>query len=231
MRVFHSRIDNPAVRDSAARKQRCHLPPTNRSILSSAVLRPSVRGAEFLAGVFNALSCDVIALDGDGRVVALSDSAEQIIRHGTLLRRSRTTLIAAEPIRRKFEAAVRRCSATTHDVNEPIVITVSGARHQISALRIAPLSRSSHHFGCAAIVILDRTSSPPEKVLLPELLARFTPAETTIAHALLRGQSPSEIARRRDVSIATVRSQIKSVYAKAGVTNRGEFTGKALAGA
>lgn len=46
---------------------------------------------------------------------------------------------------------------------------------------------------------------------------RLTVAETDVALALFRGESRAELARRRGVTAETLRSQIKSIYAKTGV--------------
>jgi DNA-binding CsgD family transcriptional regulator len=48
-------------------------------------------------------------------------------------------------------------------------------------------------------------------------------AELLVVEALLRGGSVSEIARLRGVSPLTVRNQIRSAYAKLGVSSRGEL--------
>ena len=57
----------------------------------------------------------------------------------------------------------------------------------------------------------------------------LTPAESDIIRALLRGESYASIARARDASIHTVRTQISSAYAKLGVSSRSELlSGRAL---
>lgn len=51
----------------------------------------------------------------------------------------------------------------------------------------------------------------------------LTPAEEDILRALAANKSPKAIAKDRSVSVATVRSQIKSVYAKLSVHSREEL--------
>ena len=46
---------------------------------------------------------------------------------------------------------------------------------------------------------------------------RLTPAEVTVVRFLARGLAPREIAVRRETSINTVRTQLKSAMAKIGV--------------
>jgi DNA-binding NarL/FixJ family response regulator len=47
----------------------------------------------------------------------------------------------------------------------------------------------------------------------------FTPSEARVASALVEGLSPKAIARRHDVSLSTVQTQVRSVLSKVG-TNR-----------
>jgi len=62
------------------------------------------------------------------------------------------------------------------------------------------------------------------------MVARLTPAEREVSLALLRGERAAQIARRRRVSVYTVRSQIKSIYAKAGVSGYAEYLAKVRLG-
>ena len=48
----------------------------------------------------------------------------------------------------------------------------------------------------------------------------FTPAERRLAEAMLRGASPGDYALGQGVSLATVRTHLRSVYAKAAVASR-----------
>lgn len=60
-------------------------------------------------------------------------------------------------------------------------------------------------------------------------LSVLTPAEQLVASLLLSGASRAEIAARRGVSLATIASQLTSLYDKFGVTTRAELV--ALLGA
>lgn len=56
----------------------------------------------------------------------------------------------------------------------------------------------------------------------------LTPQETRVVEALLRGDSPGQIARRHRVSIATVRTQIRNATLKAGVAGMRELVADVL---
>lgn len=51
----------------------------------------------------------------------------------------------------------------------------------------------------------------------------LTSAERAVAEALLRGEKVEAIAAGRGASVSTVRNQIRSVYAKLGVSSRAEL--------
>ena len=62
----------------------------------------------------------------------------------------------------------------------------------------------------------------PEKPDGAGTLAQFslTPAETRLALAIAEGKSLSALAEQNDVSLHTVRNQLKSVFAKTGVSRQ-----------
>lgn len=52
---------------------------------------------------------------------------------------------------------------------------------------------------------------------------QLTAAETRLLQALMQDQTPKQIAARLELSIHTVRSQLASLYAKAGVRSQREL--------
>nr|WP_237488880.1 helix-turn-helix transcriptional regulator [Microbacterium sp. TL13] len=57
---------------------------------------------------------------------------------------------------------------------------------------------------------------------LSPALTPLTPTERELAHLLRTTRSASEIARARGVSVNTVKSQMRSIYGKLGVSRREE---------
>jgi len=51
----------------------------------------------------------------------------------------------------------------------------------------------------------------------------LTAAEARLAEALLLGLTPIDIAEQRNVSMPTVRTQLRSLFAKTGVTGQAEL--------
>ncbi|MEO9162153.1 MAG: helix-turn-helix transcriptional regulator, partial [Casimicrobiaceae bacterium] len=51
----------------------------------------------------------------------------------------------------------------------------------------------------------------------------LTPAETKVALAMMDGADVSEIAARNSVSVATIRSQLQSLFAKTGTRRQAKL--------
>jgi DNA-binding CsgD family transcriptional regulator len=72
------------------------------------------------------------------------------------------------------------------------------------------------------------------QAISPEVLRSFydlTPAEAELVGLLTEGMSLEEAARRRGVTINTVRSQLKAAFAKTGTSRQGELIRLVLTGA
>jgi DNA-binding CsgD family transcriptional regulator/PAS domain-containing protein len=193
------------------------------SLLSLAVGRESGR---VLTGAFDALSVAALALNAFGRIVAASQAAEALlceervigVRHGRL----RGATIAAA---RALDGVLAPFLTLQRTPPEPAAAELRG-NGQTLRIRVSmlPRHRFAAGFSATTLVVIEAPPAPP---LTPELAALLTPAELDIATALLRGERPSQIAARRGVSISTVRSQLKVIFAKADVSGQIEFVARA----
>ena len=61
----------------------------------------------------------------------------------------------------------------------------------------------------------------------PQLLGALSPRETDILQLIAHGLSNKEIARRLDIGPETVKSHLKSVFAKLGVERRSQAVSRA----
>ncbi len=111
---------------------------------------------------------------------------------------------------------------------------VSDARRIVNARRAADGSvvavlvlavgadQSVHAFGDSASAVLTFVDPHAARPLDPVLVAQafdLTPAESRVAIQLAQGHTIEQIARNNGVSMATVRTQLKSLFAKTR-TNR-----------
>ena len=140
-------------------------------------------------------------LPGD-RLSLRDDSASALLlRAMAELRSPRPTSVRSIPIRANVEAG----AAVLH------VIPISG--------------QSSELFdGAFGMVVITPISSPdiPNSTLL-QALFDLTPAETRVARGIAEGLRLKELARNHGVTLETVRSQIKGIFAKTGTSGQSEL--------
>jgi DNA-binding NarL/FixJ family response regulator len=68
---------------------------------------------------------------------------------------------------------------------------------------------------------LGHAASPPAEMLCD--VFGFSSAEADVAAALSGGASAEDVARQRNVSLTTIRSQIRSILGKSGTENLRDF--------
>ena len=99
-------------------------------------------------------------------------------------------------------------------------------------VRVLPLDEKSELVrtpgGPFALVFISRGTSPLRADELVQLFA-LTPSEGELVRLLSQGLSPTNCADRRGVSVATVRTQLKFVYAKTGVSSLPQLMSLVLA--
>lgn len=95
-------------------------------------------------------------------------------------------------------------------------------------VRVAPLPEDSvlarHGTGPLAMVLV-AVGIPPRSEEELRALFGFTPSEAALARLLASGLAPVEIAEIRAVSLATVRTQLASLFAKTGTHSQAQFVG------
>lgn len=204
-------------------------------------------GARVLAGALDGLSIHTIILDGLGRCTHLSPYAEALISAGSPLTIRTDRLRLSHGLKATAECPqVQRTINLDSDL-QPCVdcvtrtafsrgahcrncsILIQGPFGCLAHLRISAVPRDQHEisFGAAAIIVMDSPETRSLAELRPDVAALLTRAETDVAVELLNGRRPAEIALRRGVSIETIRSQIKRMYAKLDVTGLVEFIARA----
>lgn len=194
----------------------------NAATLSSAL---KSEGTRLLAGALDGLSLAAVVLDGFGRIVAMTPAAEKILCRGTLLRANSGGIAAAAAQESAtLDAAVQGSLGNLWDAGIASAFPMRGRNGSSAHIRVSPLPRDNDiGFGAAAMIVIDKAGDPDcAPHTRPECFG-LTPAETEVARAIISGRRATHIARERCVSIQTVRAQIKSIYAKAGLHSRAEL--------
>jgi DNA-binding CsgD family transcriptional regulator len=178
-------------------------------------------------GAFDAVSVAAIILDGFGRVAAMSAAAEKIVREQKFLCIRNGRLEGINEIFDQVDAAIRKCLIQKGATQ--IGVPSYASKGSSVTLGVAPFPREACEdvFGAAVIVLVEHEPNVSHKSLRSDLVVMLTPAEREVATALLQGARPYDIAKRRAVSVETVRSQIKNIYQKSGVSGYVEFVTQA----
>jgi len=195
-------------------------------------------GDALLAGALEAVSIPAFVCDFAGRVRELTPAAEEIVssgrglqlRHGWL----RTSLPAeTQALNEAIERAVSTLgrSAITGPGNSTVIVRKSD--HDTTPLLLDVIALPNHRFGFTfvpRVLVLIRGEGAATAVQRRTAILRsvygMTAAETEIALELFAGKSAEEIARGRAASVATVRTQIKSVLTKAGARRQVELVAR-----
>jgi DNA-binding CsgD family transcriptional regulator len=184
-------------------------------------------GARLLRGALDTLSIAAFAVDGFGRMVAASAAGERIVCEGQFLRVVRGRFQACDEAgTRAIEQAVlgsaRRLPGSAPSPAE--IFQLRGADGKVAAkAQVIPLPRERSDIGLGAVglLVIDRRRQESFQFLVEQW--GLTRAEADVAVDLSRGARAGDISRVRGVSRETVRSQIKSIYAKARVTSQPAF--------
>lgn len=179
-----------------------------------------------LEGAVSTLALGILLLDDLGRVSYLNRVAEEIVNVGRGLSMRGGMLSDAAPARPgSLAAALDRARQSASHGGAAVTCTLArGASHvplELTILRLpGPLRGDAFHF---AVFLADTRSDPAS--LSHFLVQRFglTGSETELALALMNGADLADIAVSRGVAITTVRSQLRSLFAKAGVRRQSEL--------
>lgn len=184
------------------------------------------RGAELLAGAFEALSFAAFICDREDKVRAMTPTAEQLIgqRQGIQLKQGR--LSCMETADEKILAnAIRLAACHADAVGRPrlqtVVIRQKSAETRLPLiLDVMALPPKRHEFTFAArtaIVVRGGRQEAANSTFLLQATFGLTVAEAEVALLLAEGASIETIALRRSVADSTIRYQLKSIYSKLGV--------------
>ncbi len=186
---------------------------------------------EALGQCFSALSQAVVAIDSSGRIAEMNGCATRIfaLRDGLDVRerclaaaRNDDDRMLASLVLRAVggRPAIHYASGGTALIRRP-----SGrAPWQVAALPVA--ARQSSLFGTEIAALLVITESATAGAVDSSLIAtmlQLTVREAEVALFIYQGLPPSAIAQRHEVSVHTVRSQLKSIFAKVGVRRQADL--------
>jgi DNA-binding CsgD family transcriptional regulator len=185
------------------------------------------QGAQLLAGAMEAVRATAFFCDESGRVRGMTASAEALLSAGDVLRLRKDVLTTVcEADRRGLEKALAEALAG----GAPAYAVAARRLHSDDRVFIeaAPLPSSSMPgFGPRALVIVHGPGVDEARVAVAAgSLHGLSASEAAIAAQLAAGRSPAAIAHARRVSLGTVRTQVRRIYEKLGVTSQLELAAR-----
>jgi DNA-binding CsgD family transcriptional regulator len=169
----------------------------------------------------------------DSRILRANPAMESLLRTGDGLTDQSGRLAARNGLENSdLKSVINRAARLRPQKPDYVRISRTGSTHpllvRISAL--PPVSQSDEIVAKAVwISVLDpiRPLHIPDRVL--NCLYGLTPAEVRVAIGLGRGLRLSDIAEERQVSVGTVRNQVKAAFAKMGINGQSDLV-RILAG-
>jgi DNA-binding CsgD family transcriptional regulator len=186
-----------------------------------------------VAGTLEALSIAAFICDRSGLVRTLTPSAKALISEGRALRMKQGRLRATRPadtqtLNEAIEVAAEQSGRAGHSPGRTVICDAEKGR---PPLVLDVVSLSSRHSDAAfspraLVVVRGARNANPQKASVLQVVYRLTAAETEVALLLAEGRSPQDIAAMRDVSVGTVRVQIKALLAKTGAHRQVELVSR-----
>jgi DNA-binding CsgD family transcriptional regulator len=184
-------------------------------------------------GMRNALSrlgVGVFALDGNGRVVFKNEAGERLLGGGLRVTDGRLRVASTAGrggLEQALAAALGEAPRATGEP-KPVMVEREGALRPL-ALYVLPITAqvsAAQAFlaeARALVLAIDpQADAPPEPALVRDILG-LTLAEARVAALVGSGVAPREAAGRLGISEATVRTALKRVFDKVGVSRQSEL--------
>ncbi len=180
------------------------------------------------------LDVGVFLVTGSGRVVVANQVAEGLV--GDALTLSQGRLAARfEPERSLLQQAIEETVASDpakpHDVRRPVVLRGAGEGGfavayvlPVRTIRDRPLDRALSDANAIIVVRRGRRVEPLDPSLVRDLL-NVTLGAARVAALVGAGIAPKDAAARLGIAEETVRTVLKRVFAKTGISRQGDLAG------
>jgi DNA-binding CsgD family transcriptional regulator len=206
-------------------------PHLQRAITFYAQLSRARSERDIYAGAVDQLSVATIILDEQARVLSTNALASALLEQGDGLSLRRQQLqVEGRDLNQALQEAVGTIIRAQQQGQTSLVralrIPRPGGRADLGLIvRPAPASVHSEGQASPAVAVFvsdpELTESASQQTL--EALFGLTPAEARLAIRLSRGASLAKVADSHNISQHTARAQLKSVFAKTGVSRQAEL--------
>lgn len=179
----------------------------------------------YLGGVLDASGAAAFLLEPDGRVRTMTDAAERLVTRGRL-QIAGGRLVAGLPGEAAMLAAAIATTALFGTRASPQAVALAGppgAPLLVLDVMVAPPGGWGLFERPKLLVLVRRgLGDTADAHRLLQRVYGLTAAEAAVAVRIALGDAREAIAAARDVSAGTVKSQVKAIFAKLGVTRERE---------
>ena len=206
-------------------------PHLRQAIRIYAKLNRMTSERDVYAGAVSQLSVATIILDEQGRVLNTNTVARALLEQGDALSlRGERLHIEGRDINKELQQALANIIMAQQSGKASVVRALrvprpAGGSDLGLVIRPVPTSQWSEGQSspCAAVFISDPDLQQPASQQVLGDLFELTPAEANLAILLARGLSLAEVSNAQNISQHTARAQLKSIFAKTGVSRQAEL--------
>lgn len=191
------------------------------------------RGAEIIRGALDGMEVAAFVCDRAGLVRSHTGPAEAVLQRGVLRLRGRRLGATGADEARGLEAAIAAATGGRlvpgRDAVQTVLVRQADGPAAFEVVDVIALPPRPYGFGFeprAIAVVRGQHRGNRELAGLLSLAFGLTPAEADVAVRLAEGHTRETIAEERRASVETVRSQIKTVFAKLDVRRETELSAR-----
>lgn len=214
------------------------LPHLTQAVQVQRLLGETATRADMAFASLDQARIGIFLMDANGKILHINREGEKFLAAGELaVKQKKLALTDPNSTARLLQliaSAARPSLGKSLECGGELKIFSAEGKIRLE-LRVIPLSMrdamayDSAQLGCAAVFV-----SRPGTLRLPwqNVASTYglTPAESKLAVMLAEGYRAEEAAERLHVSLNTVRTQLKSVFAKTGVRRQPELVAMLLSG-
>jgi DNA-binding CsgD family transcriptional regulator len=190
-------------------------------------------GQDFLASGLDVLAMPTFLFDESARIAHMNRSAASLLEANTSFHIDDGHLLTGDfavtrQLNYELMNAIHASRGSGSELNGVVLFPRLGRLPLM--LMVAPLRVSAGAVcGAALLFAFDPESTPPITAAMVSRLFGLTEAEAELAVALCSGNTLDDAADKRGTSINTIRTQLKSVFAKTGTKRQADLVSLILA--
>jgi DNA-binding CsgD family transcriptional regulator len=221
--AFHRSLDAPLLSEEGLRTSAVMQPHLMRAARMMAAQQSVHAVGRNVAMAFGGAAHAVFLLDDCARIVWLNAAAETLLRVRIVALDAGSKLRLPQPASRIVDELIGDATGRGEFGTAPRVSVFDDGGHKIIVRgRVVGRASAPTLVFSRAAILLECAGMPALNTAADRLQTLFglTQAEASVAIALTEDQTIGRIAASRGVSDETVRSQIKAIFRKVGVSRR-----------